>query len=127
MTFPTDWPPGCPPADTKDTSGVFYRIVKTSPPTADDFRTFHEMGKRLRGALPCPCMPYGLSVFPNREDAAWMTRVMPKLGNHLARGVLEAGNGPSKLTPGQRPSHTTWWPSCECDRSGCFPDVEDVA
>lgn len=55
-----------------------------------------------------------------------MSRSMPRLGKYLARGNLSPIDGVTKLTPGQRPSHMTWWPSCECARLDLFRDVEEV-
>ena len=63
---------------------------------------------------------------PDKDDAAWMSRSMPRLGKFLARGNLSPTDGVTKLTPGQKPSHTTWWPSCECVRLDLFHDVEEV-
>jgi hypothetical protein len=126
MTFPTDWAEGCPPPDAPAGDGVIYRIVKANPPAASDFLSFVEEGRPLRRPTPCPCMPYGLSVFPDRADAVWMSRSLPRLGKYLAKGTLGAADGCCKLTPGQRPTHTTWWPSCECARAGLFTEVEDA-
>jgi hypothetical protein len=126
MTFPTDWEGACPPADAAAGGGIVYRIVATKPPTDSDFLSFAEEGRQLRRPTPCPCMPYGLSVFPERADAVWMSRSLPRLGKYIAKGTLGSAEGCCKLTPGQRPSHTTWWPSCECTRIGLFTEVEEA-
>jgi len=126
MTFPQDWATGCPPADAVASNGPVFRIVSSNECQEADFLSFSEEGRALRRPTPCPCMPFGLSVFPNKDDAAWMSRSMPRLGKFLARGNLSPIDGVTKLTPGQRPSHMTWWPSCECARLDLFRDVEEV-
>lgn len=127
MTFPDTWPEGCPPADADNPDGVLFRIVASNPPTREDFLSFAEEGRFLRSPPKCPCMPYGLSVFPDRADAEWMAHAFPKLGGFLASGYLDKDSGMSKLTPGTRPSHTTWWPEIACDRQGLFDAVEEVS
>jgi len=127
MSFPQDWAPGCPPSDSVSAHGVVYRIVVSNPCQESDFLSFDEEKRVLRSLPPCPCMPLGLSVFPDKEDAAYMSRKMPRLGKFLTRGNLSPADGVTKLTAGQRPSHTTWWPSCECVRLDLFSEVEEVA
>jgi len=127
MTFPNDWPQGCPPEDVHPTSGLVYRIVHTNPATAADFVTFAELGRFLRKPPDCPCMPVGLSVFQNGDDAAWMARKHPYLGKFLASGVLSPADGVIKPTKGQRPTHMTWWPAAGCDRVQPFTACQEVA
>src|SRR4051812_30019025 len=59
MTFPSDWPPGCPPSDSEAADGVVYRIAKSSPPGDDDFLSQSELGRK-RGD---ECLRRALSVF----------------------------------------------------------------
>ena len=126
MSFPREWAVGCPPSDSASADGIVYRIVVSNPCRVSDFLSFNEK-KRVLRSLPCPCMPLGLSVFSNKDDAVWMSRSMPRLGKFLARGNLSSVDGVTMLTPGQRTSHTTWWPSCECVRLELFREVEEVA
>ena len=102
------------------------RIVRTDPPTTEDSASFTELGRHLKSALECPCMPMGLSVFLTRDDAAWMSHKHPRLGRFLAAGTLGETDGAVKLAKGQRPSHTTWWPSSECDRVLRFALFEEL-
>lgn len=34
--WPDHFPPGCPPADAHDLSGIVYMLVATDPPTPED-------------------------------------------------------------------------------------------
>lgn len=126
MAFPNSWPPGCPPADGVPANGIVFRLTGSNPPLAEHFRTFAEMGKQLRRLPDCPCMPYGLSVFRDRDDAEHMYRLFPLLGRFIASGTLAAEHGVTKLTPGQRPTHTTWWPAEGLTREALFGDVEEI-
>lgn len=117
MSFPADRPQGCPPTDAEDANGEVFRLVKTDPPTAADFLSYHEMGI-TRGD---PIRRCGLSVFRDRADAEHASRAFPNLGNVIARAVLELGHGKTKQTG--RPTHTTWWPAEGVDRATLFTVV----
>jgi hypothetical protein len=117
MTFPDDWPQGCPPADAADANGEVFRIVKADPLSATDFRSYHEMGI-ARGD---PVLRCGLSVFRLRSDAEHVSRMFPNLGKVIARATLRPEHGKVKQTG--RPSHTTWWPYVGVDRVSLFEVV----
>lgn len=108
VNFPTTWPHGCPPADAEAASGELFRVAKTHPPSAEDFKSHAELGKKSLGPQ---CLRVGLSLFRSLDDAEHLTLLFPKLGRHVLRGRLQAHHGVTKLTPSNRhPSHTTWWP-----------------
>lgn len=119
--FPDDWPQGCPPADAEPAAGLVYRLVKNAPVLATDFRTHAELGKLPKAP---PCLRVGLSVFRSRDDAIHQAALLPFLGDKLASGELQPVHGRTKLTAGRMPSHTTWWPYPDIDRTGPFLTVE---
>jgi hypothetical protein len=121
MTFPQDWPPGCPPEDAEDANGEVFRLAKTDPPTAADFQSFHELGI-TRGD---PILRCGLSVFRIASDAEHASRKFRNLGKILAKAMLEAAHGKTKQTG--KPTHTTWWPYAEVDRLSLFTVAGVVA
>jgi hypothetical protein len=127
MSFPDNWPKDCPPSQALTCNGSYLHIIKQNPPGIDDCRTFHEKGGVLRSPPRCPCMPFGLSVFTDREDVLHMRRTMPKLGKWIVTFTLTEPDGLVMLTPGQRPTHHTWWPSIECDRPSRITLTEEVA
>lgn len=124
MTFPKDWPPGCPSADTPDAEGDVFRIVKGNPVTVADMLSHHETGKLPKAD---PCLRCGLSVFRLLEDALNQQKLFPKHGNKIAKALLEATHGKACLTRGQLPTHTTWWPYEGVDRAAPFVVVQEVA
>ena len=106
-TFPNDWPEGCPPDHAEVPARTFYRIVMTTPPTAENFRSFREMGKHDRGQ---PCEAAALSVFTNPADARHYSNKFPYLGDRIAGGDLTDKHGlwaPSPRSGGN--SHASWW------------------
>jgi hypothetical protein len=117
MTFPDDWPEECPPADAEDANGEVFRIVRTVRLSADDFRSYHEMGIR-RGD---PILRYGLSLFRLRSDAEHASRMFRNLGKVIAQATLLPEHGKTKQTG--RASHITWWPYTNVDRSSLFTIV----
>jgi len=101
------WPPDCPPNDSIEGAGWYYRITKNNPPANEDFLTHHETGKMKK--LP-PCERCALSTCQVVEDAIQTRRLFPMLGSFIARGNLDASCGRIKLTGGVVESHTNWWP-----------------
>src|SRR5437762_1463807 len=91
------WPPGCPPNDSIDGDGVFYRVTRTDPPTEADFLTHQETGQRKKLD---ECERCCLSLCQERADAVQTSRLFPKLGNHIAQGKLDGSCGKVKLTGG---------------------------
>lgn len=124
--FPELWPEGCPPTNAANCDGAYFHLVGQDPPGTDDLKSFAERGRTLRSVPPCPCMPYGLSVFADRNDVLHMHRAMPRLGRFVAMLQLRAEHGKILLTPGQRPSHHTWWPCSDCVRGTCVEKIECV-
>ncbi len=124
MTFPKDWPSNCPSADTPDATGDVFRISKEDPVTQQDMLSHHETGKLPKAD---PCLRCGLSVFLELEDALNQQKLLPKLGNRIAKALLETNHGKACLTKGQQPTHTTWWPYEEVDRAALFVVVRDVS
>lgn len=120
MTFPDDWPDGCPGVNVPEAEGVLFRIVKGDPPTPDDLRSHHETGRLPRAD---PCLRCGLSVFRELADAQNQRSLMPRLGGWVATGTLRAVHGKACLTPGSQPTHTTWWPHVGVDRVALFTVV----
>ena len=122
MLFPDDWPADCPSEDTPVANLTVFRIVKHRPPTATDLLSHHETGRLPKAD---PCLRCGLSVFIIAEDAAHQRKLMPRLGEFIARGTLTAEHGKARLTPGQQPSHTTWWPYIGVDRASLFAVIQE--
>jgi hypothetical protein len=127
--FPANWPENCPPLDAEDARGTVYRLVKSDPPIADDFRSHAELGKMPKAP---PCLRHGLSTFRRYEDANHQRDLLPYLGDKIAMAELKPEHGKTKLTQGRQPTHTTWWPYEEVQRAGLFrcltapPDTKNV-
>ncbi|WP_022652459.1 hypothetical protein [Aquaspirillum serpens] len=118
MNFPSSWPQGCPPDDAEAADGQLFRVAKSYPPTAEDFMSHEELGKKSTGPQ---CLRVGLSLFRTLDDAEHLTQLFPKLGQYVMRGQLQPCHGVLKLTPSNRhPTHTTWWPYEGVDRAEPF-------
>ncbi len=127
MTFPSDWPTECPPTEAVSCNGIYFHLLNKKPPGPDDLRSFVEKGKTLRFPPSCVCMPFGLSVFTDRDDVKHMRKSMPQLGKWIGTLSLNQQDGKVMLTPGKRPTHNTWWPSIECNRPERITHMEEVA
>jgi hypothetical protein len=122
MNFSSDWPADCPPKDTPDAQGDVFRIVKENPPAPQDMLSHHETGRLLKAD---PCLRCGLSVFRLLEDALNQQRLLPKLGKRIAKGTLAPAHGKARPTPGQQPTHTTWWAYVGVERAALFVVVQE--
>lgn len=123
MSFPTDWPHGCPADEVPDAEGVVFRITKANPVSASCMESHHETGRLPRAD---PCLRCGLSVFREIEDAINQQSLLPKLGKMIAQGDLLAEHGKACFTKGQQPTHTTWWPYEGVDRAAQFVVVREL-
>jgi len=109
-------PPGCPPDEAEEikTTRYVFRLVRTNPPTEEDFKS-----KRAENLVPKPpcvseCEFCGVSVFPKKRDAAAKTRKLPNFkGLLVCRVTLTAGAGKIQKTFSR--GHHTWWPLADFD------------
>ncbi len=114
MSYRESLPDGCPPeaADEIAAAREFFRLVRSDPPTQDDFRS--QRAEKPEAVFQVTeCQALGLSVFADRRDSERALK-LPWLRNRLiCRLRLEAGAGRIQQTG--RPSHHTWWPLAAFD------------
>jgi hypothetical protein len=95
----------CPPADAEEASGDVFRFVKSSPPTANDMRTWADDEKPADD----PCMACALSVLRRPEDVATARKAVPFFRKRLvAKATLSATHGRIKQT-GKHKFHFSFW------------------
>ena len=108
-------PPDCPPDEAREITSpaTVFRLVRTHPPTADDFRfqraekPFHQ----FHGVSECHAR--GLSVHSSWKDSQRALKLPSLRGRLICRVQLESGAGRIQQT-GRR-SHHTRWPLAEFD------------
>lgn len=87
-----------------------FRIVKTDPPTIDDFTSAYVLGRpKARGIqLASTAVHMALSVMQTRDQAISRATQFPQLGGYVAELALEGGLGlavASTIEPG----HLSLW------------------
>jgi hypothetical protein len=89
---------------------VFYRIVKTNPPTVEDFRSGKALGKTLIDPdLDNRRLWEGISVYATEAQARRTARRYPRIGSYIvALRVSQAGPTRWDRTTG-RAGHYTFW------------------
>lgn len=110
MIYREELPPDCPPAaaETIVAPRRVYRIVRTNPPTQEDFRSQRAEHPKRRFSLD-ECHVRGVSVFGQADDARRQVAKLGKFRGSTVCGVdLTEGAGVI-LKTGKR-SHHTWWP-----------------
>ncbi len=94
-----------------EASMVVYRIVGSDPPTVDDFKSNHELGKPIRPRSPEAAYRmvwYAVSVFERFEQAEALAQRFPKLGDFVATARLEPDQGFSYALWGSRGHMSVW-------------------
>jgi len=113
MRFPKYFPKGCPPADSSEASGTFYRTIKGRIPLKKDFLPYwllkpHKQQEWIQKGKACQAC--GLSLNTNIEDLKRKQEIIPSIRGKIAKGTLEPKTGKIKSTPSLRDtSHHTWW------------------
>lgn len=107
-------PADCPPDEAQEITvpTVVYRLVRTNPPTMNDFRS-QRAEKPSRKFHISECRARGLSVFLKREDSQYAAKLPTLQGRMICKVRLESGDGAIQQT-GSR-SHHTWWPLARFD------------
>lgn len=115
MHYREQLPDGCPPDSAEEISEPWevFRLVRTRPPTDDDFRS--QRAEKPTRDFPgvTECVARGLSVHTKREDSERASKLPSLRRRFLCRLKLEAGAGCVLQT--RRPSHHTWWPLADFD------------
>lgn len=110
MDYREPLPEGCPPPESAEITAelVVFRLVRTSPPTADDFRSqrLEKPERNFPGISECQAC--GLSVFADKHVCLQALKLPTQRGKQLCRVKLGAGAGRIQQTG--RPAHHTWWP-----------------
>lgn len=112
-SFPTDFPPGTPPKEACDASGVFFRLTKANPPGEQCFLNMKQENpkrmKRYQGlALKC-C--YGVSVYTDETSIVNAFGKFPDgVGERfIATGQFAANDGLMMKTGAPDSTHYTIW------------------
>jgi hypothetical protein len=114
MSYREPLPEGCPP-DAAEEIGApreVFRLVRTKPPTLDDFRSQRAANPKAVFRVS-ECQARGLSVFADRRDSERALKLPMLRGRLICRLRLEVGAGRIQQTG--RPSHHTWWPLAAFD------------
>jgi hypothetical protein len=121
LPFPDWFPGGCPTADTPDAAGKVYRIVDSTLPANQRFRSHHELGTAPNAD---PCRRCAVSVFNSPEGARHRQRLSPRLGDAISEGTLTPESGKTRLT--NATGHISWWPYEGIDRVALFEEPKPV-
>ena len=115
MNYREPLPDGCPPDTAEEIVQPrdVFRLVRTDPPTEDDFKSQREEnpGRTFRGVDECQAR--GLSVHTERRDSENALKLPNLRGRLICR--LRLGLGAGTIQQTGRPSHHTWWPLADYD------------
>ena len=111
-------PDGCPPDDAEEIvePRIVYRLVRSAPPSRDDFRSLRSLNPGLvYEDADTECRANGVSVFIDLEFAHRRRRERRNLrGMLICEVVLDKGAGRIQQ-PNLKSAHCTWWPLADYD------------
>lgn len=115
MDYREPLPEGCPSPESAEITAerLVFRLVRSAPPTADDFRSHRaeNPGRIYPGVSECQAC--GLSVFSERHACAMALKLPTQRGKEVCRMRLTAGAGRIQQTG--KAAHHTWWPFATFD------------
>lgn len=110
LSFPTYFPPNCPPAEASGEECILYRLCKNTQLSEKDFTSFYLINPEKHKDN---VNAYGLSVYRSAIDCQSAWRKSPRLRKkyrHIAFGLTNKYRGKILDTPSlTNPAHTTWW------------------
>ena len=110
-------PAGCPPDKAEEIvePRIVYRLVRSNPPSLDDFRSMRAMkpGREYEDAV-IECQARGVSVFINTKEANKRRRRVDHLRETLICEVV-LDNGAGRIQKTGSGLHCTWWPLADFD------------
>ena len=104
-------PKGCPPESAKlvEKQTYVFRLVRTNPPTMNDFRSQIAENPKFKFSRVSECRARGLSVF-STITALEKALKLPKFRDwRVCCVTLDVGAGNIQQT-GNDHKHYTWWP-----------------
>lgn len=110
--LPQDCPPGN--ADEIRSPRVVYRLVRSNPPTDDDFRSQRSENPTRIFKNVTECQARGLSVRTELDSATDLMKLRTMRGKVLCPVQLVPGAGRIMQT-GEDLHHSTWWPLASYD------------
>jgi len=87
---------------------VFYRVVHTNPPTADDFRSDRELGRPPPGQRWAHTWD-GFSVMDSEAGARQLVAQYPRMGSFIAAIMVKEGSDIRTERTHNREGHYTMW------------------
>jgi hypothetical protein len=117
-TYHKGLPAGCPPNEAKAIKGVFFRSIRGSKPSEDDFLSHRENAKKCEFD-ECSC--WGISVW---KDLTAVEHAMKLFSffrrNKVVKVSVGTSDGVLACTPtNKQPGHFTYW----CSKETKFPPL----
>jgi hypothetical protein len=106
-TFPSHYPPNCPPSGCGENPGVYYRLVNCLDSVSRlDFLSDYDVGRRVKLEAISPCVRRCVSIFSAVDSIASVRSQFPNLPRFIAELRL---NGHHGLIGSNRSQHHNWW------------------
>lgn len=122
MTYREQLPESCPPdaAEEIATDRLLFRMVKTLPPTDEDFKSQRALRPNAKFDVS-ECLACGLSVDTERQGIE-KTAKLPQFKKRRICAI-RVGVGAGRLLQTFSSTHHTWWPLADFDILGNCEEI----
>lgn len=123
IQYKEELPDGCPPQDAEEIKSiVFYRLVKSHPPTEKDFLSLKALNPSINQKSH-ECEACAVSVSVELIGALDLLKLPTQKGKQIAKLSLGNNSGKHKRTF-NRAHHHSWWIYRSFDPLACCEAVQ---
>lgn len=110
-SFPSHYPPNCPPQPHNEECGTYYRLVKNDNKLdSAHFKSHYEAKIREDLESTKACSRRAVSMFKEYEEAVNLSKQFPSIGKYIACLNLTGGHGVvCEENYCSFNSHYNWW------------------
>ena len=110
-TFPSHYPPNCPPQPYDEKCGTYYRLVKNGNKLDPaHFKSYYEENKLRKLEATKACSRRAVSMFKDIQEAIILSKQFKTLGEYVAILNLTGGHGVVREENSYSfKTHYNWW------------------
>ncbi len=109
-SFPSHYPPNCPPSAYGEAPGVYYRLVcDPDGISSKDFLSDFDKGRRKNWEANSPCCRRCISVHSTLAGVITVWKQFQTLPRHIAELNLNGNHGIIHPVSNNNDTHHAWW------------------
>lgn len=126
-TYPSHYPPNCPPPPHDGIQGTFYKVVKNmNKSDPNHFKSQYELHEMEHLEDTEACERRSVSILSSYDEAVRLSQQYQKKGKCIARIDLTNGHGVIHHTPNKMlATHHDWWIPIGIDPCICCIEIKE--